>query len=203
MQVIRKEAKNKEEALFKALETLNAGINEVIFSYQEEESSLLKKQKYQVTVVTKYEVKEFIKNYLNNLAYLMNTKFDIEVNEVEGGFNTIITTDDNAILIGKDGKNLNAIQILLRSALKTETNFDIRVNLDVAGYKVKKEHQLKNEIKKIAKAVLDTKLDVKLDPMNSYNRRIVHNVISEYDHLVTESKGETPNRYVVIKYKKD
>ena len=203
MQVIRKEAKNKEEALFKALETLNAGINEVIFSYQEEESSLLKKQKYQVTVVTKYEVKEIIKNYLNNLAYLMNTKFDIEVNEVEGGFNTIITTDDNAILIGKDGKNLNAIQILLRSALKTETNFDMRVNLDVAGYKVKKEHQLKNEIKKIAKEVLDTKLDVKLDPMNSYNRRIVHNVISEYDHLVTESKGETPNRYVVIKYKKD
>ena len=201
MQVIKKEAINKEEALLKALEELNASTNEVI-CFSKEESGLLH-SKYNVIVVTKYDVKEFIKNYLKNLAHLMNTKFDIEIKEIENGFNVLITTDDNAILIGRDGKNLNSIQILLRSALKKEINFDILINLDVAGYKVQKEKQLTKEIEKLAKEVIETKLDVKLDPTNSYDRRIVHNVISKYDNLVTESQGETPNRYVVIKYKKD
>ena len=73
----------------------------------------------------------------------------------------------------------------------------------IKDYKVSKEKQLTKEIEKLAKEVIETKLDVKLDPTNSYDRRIVHNVISKYDNLVTESIGETPNRYVVIKYKKD
>ena len=203
MKVVQKEAKNKEEALFNALADLNAGPEEVIFNSEEEESSLFKGIKYTVNAVTKYEVKEFIKNYLNMLAHYMNTKFMVEINEFEEGFNVLITTDNNAILIGKGGKNLNSIQILLRETIKNATNLDIKINLDVAGYKEKQAQKLASEIKKIAREVLDTKIDAKLDSMNSYDRRIVHNVISKYDNLVTESKGETPDRYVVIKYKKD
>ncbi len=202
MQVIRTEGKNKEEALYKALQKLNAGAQEIVFSLQEEKSNLFKGNKYKLTAVTKYDVKAFIKSYLTNLANLMNTKFAIEISD-DDGFNVMLTTDDNAIFIGKSGKNLNSIQIILRETIKTKTNFDIRINLDVAGYKVKKDNKLSKEIEKLAQEVLDTKIDVKLDPMNSYDRRIVHNVISEYDHLVTESIGENPNRYVVIKYKKD
>ena len=57
--------------------------------------------------------------------------------------------------------------------------------------------------KKLAKEVLKTKIDIKLDPMTSFERRIVHNVVNNFEHLATESEGETPNRYVVIKYKED
>ena len=197
MQIVRKENQNKEKALLEVLQQLNASINEVFYSIEDNFDNFI------VTAVTKYELKEFIKDYLISLAHFMNTKFVLEIKETEVGFNVEIITDDNAIIIGKDGKNLSSIQFLLRETLKNITNIDIKVNLDVAGYKWQKEKQLKEEIKKIAKEVLATKLPAKLDSMNSYDRRIVHNIISEYPNLVTESKGETPDRYVVIKYKKD
>ncbi len=197
MQIVRKENQNKEKALLEVLQQLNASINEVFYSIEESSDNFI------VTAVTKYELKEFIKDYLISLAHFMNTKFVLEIKETEVGFNVEIITDDNAIIIGKDGKNLSSIQFLLRETLKNITNIDIKVNLDVAGYKWQKEKQLKEEIKKIAKEVLATKLPAKLDSMNSYDRRIVHNIISEYPNLVTESKGETPDRYVIIKYKED
>lgn len=203
MKVVKKEAKTNTDALNKALEELNAREEEVFYYFKELEGGLFKGKKVEAYAVTKYEVKEFIKNYLNELAHLMNTKFNIEVKESEVGFNVLIITDDNAILIGKDGKNLNNIQLLLRQSINKYGNFDIKVNLDISNYKAKKENRLAFEVKKIAKEVLKTKIDAKLDPMNSYERRIVHNVVSNFKNLVTESEGETPNRYVVIKYKKD
>ena len=75
--------------------------------------------------------------------------------------------------------------------------------MDASNYKRKKEQNFIKEIEKIIKEVLETKIDVKLDPMNSYNRRIVHNLVSDYENLETESVGEEPNRYTIIKYKED
>ena len=67
--------------------------------------------------------------------------------------------------------------------------------------KVNKEKRLEREIKKIAKEVITSKIEAKLDPMNSYDRRLVHTIIAEYEDLETESFGENPNRYVVIRHK--
>ena len=75
------------------------------------------------------------------------------------------------------------------------------MNVDVANYKVNKEKRLEREIKKIAKEVITSKIEAKLDPMNSYDRRLVHTIIAEYEDLETESFGENPNRYVVIRHK--
>ena len=69
--------------------------------------------------------------------------------------------------------------------------------------KEEKEEHFEKEIKNIIKEVMSTHIDVKLDPMNSYNRRIVHNLVSSYDNLTTESIGEEPNRYTIIKYRED
>lgn len=203
MKVVKKEAKTNSDALNKVLEELNAREEEVFYYFEESKSGLFKGKKIVANAVTKYDIKEYIKNYLNEFAYLLNTKFNIEIKENDGYFNVVIITDDNAILIGKDGKNLNSMQLLLRQSINKFGNFNIKVNLDISNYKAKKENRLTFEVKKIAKEVLKTKIDAKLDPMNSYERRIVHNVISKFDNLVTESIGETPNRYVVIKYKKD
>ena len=115
----------------------------------------------------------------------------------------ILISDNNSILIGKDGKTLKSLQILIRQSLLIQTNINIKINLDVANYKAKKIKNMKYEVKKIAKDVLKSHIDAKLDPMNSYERRIVHNMISEYENLQTESIGEEPNRYVLIKYKED
>ena len=77
------------------------------------------------------------------------------------------------------------------------------ITITINNYKGKKLKNFEYEIKSIAKSVLKTHVDVKLDPMNSYNRRIVHNIISQYKNLKTESIGEEPERYTIIKYQED
>ena len=163
----------------------------------------LVKKKYTAYVVTKYDVKEYVKDFLNNLANNMNTSFNVEVNEKDGVISAVIVADDSGVMIGKEGKTLNAIQTILRQSLRKYGNFDIKVNLDISGYKAKREKNIEREVRKIAKEVLKTKIEAKLDPMNSYERRIVHTIIAEYDGLATQSEGEAPNRYVVIKIKED
>ncbi len=77
------------------------------------------------------------------------------------------------------------------------------MSLDIANYRAKKERNFEYEIKKVAKEVLDTKVQVALEPMNSYNRRLVHTIISGFEKLETESIGEGLERHVIIKYKED
>lgn len=203
LEVVKNEAKSKEEALNKCLEQLNVNSNEVYVYFEAGEVGLFGKKKYTAYVVTKYDVKNYVKDFLNDLANKMQTSFNVEVNEKDDVISAVIVTDDSGIMIGKEGKNLNAIQTILRQSLRKYGDFNIKVNLDISGYKVKRERNIVREVKKIAKEVLSTKVEAKLDPMNSYERRIVHTVISDYDDLTTQSEGEAPNRYVVIKYKED
>ena len=111
-------------------------------------------------------------------------------------------SDNNSILIGKEGRTINALQLILRQTLN-KYGLNIKVNLDVSNYKANKVKNIEYEIKKLARNVLDTKVEAKLDPMNSYERRVVHTVISEFEFLETESFGEEPERYVIIRYKED
>ena len=203
LEVVKNEAKSQEEALNKCLEELNVNLSEVYYYFEEGVSGLFNKKKYTAYVVTKYDVKKFVKDFLEELAKRMNTNFMPEVNEKDGIITAIIVTDDSAVMIGKEGKNLNAIQTVLRQSLRKYGNFDIKVNLDISGYKARREKNIEREVRKIAKEVLKTKIEAKLDPMNSYERRIVHNVIASFDRLLTQSEGEAPNRYVVIKIKED
>ena len=76
----------------------------------------------------------------------------------------------------------------------------IKINVDISNYKYEQAKKLEKNIKNIAKEVLKTKVDTSLDPMNSYNRRIVHTIVSEFSDLETESVGEGKERHVVIKY---
>ena len=200
LEVVKHEAKNKDEAINKCLEELNVNLSEVYYYINESESGLFKSKKYTAYVTTKYAVKEYIKSYLGELAKKMGTTFNIEVNEKEGVISILIVTDNNAVLIGKDGNTLNSIQTILRQSIRKFGNFDIKINLDIAGYKSKREKNIMYEAKKIAREVSKTKVDAKLDPMNSYERRIVHTAISDFKHIETESEGEEPNRCVVIKY---
>lgn len=201
MEVVRNEAKSKEEALEKSLEELNVRADETYYYFEETEGGLFKSKKYICVMTTKYGVKEYIKKFLNDLARHMKTKFNIEVMETEVGFSVIVIGDNSGALIGKDGRTLSSIQTVLRQSLKKYGDFDFRVNIDISNYKAKKERNLSYEIKKICREVLKTKVDVKLDPMNSYERRIVHNVVSDFKNLTSESVGVNPNRYTVIKYK--
>ena len=130
----------------------------------------------------------------------MNIEINMEVREDEEIFSVTMVSDKNPILIGKEGKNLNSIQYLLRQALLNQTGFNIKVNLDASNYRAKKIKNFEYQIKNIVREVQKTKIDTKLDPMNSYQRRIVHALLSDFSNVTTESVGEEPNRCVVIKY---
>ncbi|MCI5835732.1 MAG: KH domain-containing protein [Firmicutes bacterium] len=196
------EGKTQEEALEKALSNLNASTNEVIYNITETEGKLFKAKKSIVNVVLKNDVKNEIKDFINELKKKMNIDINMEVKEVDDVFNVLLISDNNSILIGKEGRTINALQLILRQTLN-KYGLNIKVNLDVSNYKANKVKNIEYEIKKLARNVLDTKVEAKLDPMNSYERRVVHTVISEFEFLETESFGEEPERYVIIRYKED
>ena len=130
----------------------------------------------------------------------MNIEITTEIREVENSYNVKLVSNNNAILIGKDGRTITAIQTLLRKSIENELHFPVKVNVDVANYKEKNLRRKAFEIKKIAYEVQKTKVDVSLEPMNSYERREIHNMIDQIPNVTTESIGEGKERHIVIKY---
>lgn len=197
------EGKNKEEIKQKCLEELNVLDSEIFTKETEEEGSLFKAKKYIIEVTKKDDIINYVKEYIDNFANGLNVKINKEVKFQDDILKIVLVSDNNSILIGKEGRTLEAIQTLLKNSIKNQSGLNIKINLDASNYKAKKQKNLEYEIKKIAKDVLKTHIEVKLDPMNSYDRRCVHNVVSKFENLKSISFGESPNRYVVISYKED
>ena len=151
--------------------------------------------------MTKDEIIKEIRQFINELAKKMNIEINSEIKIENENINVLLVTDNNKIMIGKDGKTLNAIQIILRQSMNELTKFGLRIIVDVGNYKNKRLKNLEREVKKICHEVLKTKVEVKLDPMNSYERRKVHSIVSEFPELESISYGEDPNRYTVVKFK--
>lgn len=200
LEIIKEEGKSEEEALNKILEQTKLKSEEIFITTEFQEGKLFKGAKYIVSAIKKDDIKKLIEEFIYNLSTLMNIKIDSDILNREDTYNVTLVSDNNSILIGKEGKTLNAIQIMIRQLVKKECDLNLKINLDVANYKIKKMKNIEFEVKKIAKEVLATKIDVSLDPMNSYERRMVHNLINEYENLETESVGEGISRHIIIKY---
>lgn len=195
------EGKTKEEILNKYLSENNLEEKDIFYTESEIKGGLLKSKKVELEIVSKKDIINFIKEFIENLSKNMGITINSEVRENEGIYNVLLVTDNNPIIIGKDGRTIDAIQLLIRQALTTQVGKNIKVIIDASDYRNNKQRNFEREIKKIAKEVLKTRVEAKLDPMNSYNRRIVHSLLADYENIETESFGETPNRYVVIRYK--
>ena len=176
-------------------------LEDAYMATKELESGLFKGKKYQLEAITKEEIISSIKSFINELSKNMNLEINSEIRFEENNINILLVSDNNNILIGKDGKTLNAIQIVLRQYMTGLNKFGLRLIVDVGNYKNKKLKNLEYQVRKICKEVLKTKVEVKLDPMNSYERRKVHSIVSEFESLESVSYGEDPNRYTVIKFK--
>jgi len=197
------EGKNKEEVLNKIKEELELEEKDLYIEEEFHEAKLFKSSKCILKVITKDDVKNFLKDYIENYSKLMNIKINYEMNETEGIYNITLVTENNPILIGKEGKTLESLQLLMRQAIQKQTGHSIKVNVDISGYKNKKMKNLEYEVKKIAKEVQSSKIDASLDHMNSYERRRIHTLISEMKNLTTESVGEGKDRHIIIKYIED
>lgn len=197
------EGKTKEEALEKCLSELSITEEKIFTKETETEAKLFKSKKYIIEAITVEEIINYIKEYINNIDKSFNINIKSEVNEQDKIIKVILVSENNPILIGKDGKTIEAIQTLLRNSIRNQIDMEIKINVDASNYKRKKEESFEREMKKIIKSVLNTHIEVKLDPMNSYNRRIVHNLASKFKNIRTESVGEEPNRYTIIKYEEE
>ena len=197
------EGRTYEEALQKCLRTLELDETEIYIDTKELEPSENNKNKVEITVLPKSEVIEYIKEIVQNIGNALISNITTKVSDTNDVLNVSIYSDVNPILIGKDGKNLSAIQTIIKQSIFKKFNRNVKITVDIANYKTKKIKNLKYEVTKIAKEVLNSKVEAHLDPMNSYERRIVHTLISEFENLETISEGEEPNRYVVIKYKEN
>ena len=201
MEKFRYSAKTKEEAKEIALKTLNCEEKDVYIKEIETKGSFFKAKKIEIEVITRNQIIEEIKAFLTDILSTMKieAKFEIK-NRDEIPFITIFS-DNNNILIGKQGRTIDAINTILKQYLRNEIGFTFKYNLDVGEYKLKNQKRLEKLAKSISREVIKTKMDVKLDPMNSYERRIIHTILSECKKVTTESVGEEPNRSVVIKFK--
>ena len=194
------EGKNSEELLNKALSELNASTNEVYYNISEEVTgSIFKSKKYILNIILKDDIVEYIKGYLKELTDLMGIKVEFETQKRENYIKVNMISDNNAILIGKNGRTMSSLQTLVKQSVQNKLGIRINVILDANEYKQKQEKNIERLAIRLAKDVIKTKIEVKMDSMNSYERRLVHNVLTNFKGVSTISEGEEPNRYVIIK----
>lgn len=198
------QAKTKEEAINNAKAELQE-VEENLFikEISEEKGGLFKSKKVEIEVIEKREVIGYIKEYLIKLLKDLGFNANIEIKNKEEIPTYVIYSDNDALLIGKNGKNLTALSTVVAQHLNKELGRNYKFILDINAYKEKRDKNLERLAKKIAREVATTKVEAKLDSMNSYERRIIHNALTNSKKVYTESEGEEPNRYVVIKPKED
>lgn len=155
-----------------------------------------------IEVYQKDELTQKIKDFLIDIISDMGVNCNIETKTRNDLFYLNILSNKNEVLIGKSGVVLDAIQTLVNEVVRTNIKMNYKIVIDVADYKLAKQKRIEYIAKMAAKSVGKTKIEVSLDPMNSYARRIVHNTLANSRDVYTESFGEEPNRYVVIKPKK-
>ncbi len=196
------EGKTKEQAIELALEDLKITEEDLIINKVEEKSNLLKKS-VTIEVLNINEIIAFIKETISEIIRKMSAEGNLEVRRREENITITIFSDNNAILIGKNGKNVSALQLIVRQMVNSKLSKPLSIIIDVGNYKEKRAKNIEYLAKKLAREAYKTKTEITMDSMNSYERRIVHSALADDKYVYTESVGEEPNRKVVIKLKEE
>lgn len=194
------EGKTEEQAINTALEELKLSKEDLIINSIEDKSSILKKN-VKIEVLNMNEIITFIKDTLNQITDLMGAKSNLEVRRRDNNISVTIFSENNSILIGKNGKNVAALQLIIRQMVNSKLKEPLSIIIDVGNYKEKRARSIEYLAKRLAREAYKTKTEVTMDSMNSYERRIVHEALADDKYVYTESIGEEPNRKVVIKLK--
>lgn len=203
MNVVKETAKTKEDALTQVLTKLNANQDEVIYNFIEIKGGLFKGITYECSGFLKLDIMNDAVDYLKNILNGMGIDVNIEVSTKNKVTTIKMYSSKNEVIIGRNGQNLDALTTIVRQFIKNITPNGPRIILDVEDYKDRQLKRIERLAKNIAREVVKTKVDVEMDNMNSYERRAVHNALTNFKGVKTESVGEEPNRHVVIMYDKD
>lgn len=202
-------AKTADEAIEQALSQLNATIDEVEIEIFEEAAKgilgFLKSKEVRVIVTvkaTESTVEEIASTFIQSVLKTMHMTAELNIQMREETLHIELSGDDMAVLIGRRGQTLDALQYLVSLVVNKHRDTYLRVVLDTENYRQKREESLIKLANKLAFKAKKYRRDVVLEPMNPYERRIIHSALQDHKNISTRSEGEEPNRKVVIFFNK-
>ena len=140
--------------------------------------------------------------FLRNVIEQMNLKLDIKAQGNEDSLYLDITGNDSGTIIGKRGQTLDSIQYLTSLVVNKDKEKYVRVIVDAENYRAKREKTLEQLANRLADKVIKTRKSVRLEPMNPYERKVIHATLQSNPGIITRSEGEEPYRRVIIELKR-
>ena len=204
MDMIEVSAKTVSDAITEACQKLGVTSDKLDYQVVEEGSSgflgIGAKPAVIKAAVKKSSVEEVARAFLNDVFQAMNMEvvIDIKYNEEEKSMDIELSGNEMGVLIGKRGQTLDSLQYLVSLVVNKESEEYIHVKVDTENYRQRRKETLENLAKNIAYKVKRTKRSVSLEPMNPYERRIIHAELQADKYVDTHSEGEEPHRKVVI-----
>jgi spoIIIJ-associated protein len=203
-QVVEKTGKTVQEAINLALDELQADRDNVDIEVIDEGSKGIfgiGSKMAKVRVVFKSSQLDDAKRFLIDVFFKMDVKVDIEAEEDSEAILLKIQGKDSGIIIGRRGETLDALQYLTSLVVNRDKEGYKRVTIDIENYRQKREETLVRLANRLAERVVRYRKNVTLEPMNPYERRIIHSSLQNNRFVETYSVGEEPNRKVVISLK--
>ena len=207
MEFIEVSAKTVADAITEACQKLEVTSDKLEYVVVEEGSSGflgIGSKSAIIKAKTKSSIADIAKDFLKDVFAAMNmvVAVDVKYDEDNKNLDVDLSGDEMGVLIGKRGQTLDSIQYLLSLVVNKESEEYIRVKVDTEDYRKRRKETLENLAKNIAYKVKRTKRPVSLEPMNPYERRIIHAVLQSDPKVSTHSEGEEPYRKVVVTLKK-
>jgi len=203
MKKLQFEIKNLDDALSYASKELRINKEYIDIEVLEKKSMLKLKMNNLVEATVNVDPADVGHKTLVELFENMQIETQIEMkrrNEIEISYH--INSTENPLLIGKNGKTLENIQFYIRNIVNSYSDERLIVLVDIGGYKENRKRQLEILATKTAKDVARSRVEAKLEPMNAYERRIIHTKLSDWRDVKTVSEGEGQARHLVIKPKR-
>ena len=208
LKVLEKSAKTEDEAVALALEELGLERDEVSVEIVERaKSGFLGIGAQDAVIRVSYEVEDDpyaeIRSFLSGLLERMGVQAEIDIAPRENGGVTVNLSGPNmGAVIGRRGETLDAIQHLTNYAVNRGGEKHTHISVDAESYRAKREESLVRLAEKMAAKVIKYKRSMALEPMNSYERHVIHTALQDYEGVTTSSTGTEPNRRVVVSYER-
>lgn len=192
-------AKTLELALEQASVDLNIPTEQLLYTVTEEKKSLFSK-KVTIGISETDDIINTAEEYLQDVIHGLGLEVSLKSIYRDNIIKILIETDQNSLLIGRNGETLQSFNELVKLAVSSKYKKKFRILLDIGNYKDKKYSRVIFLAKKVAREVLKTHCEVKLDAMTPDERKKVHNALSQYNNIKTESIGDGKDRAIVVKY---
>lgn len=201
-------AKTADEALTNALIQLETSSDQIEYEVIEEEKNGLLglfSKPAKIRVRKKESITDVVKNFLNKTFTAMNLVVEIELDydEENSQINIDLKGDDMGMLIGKRGQTLDSLQYLTSLVANKKTEEYVKIKIDTENYRQRRKETIENLAKNVASKVKKTGRPAFLEPMNPYERRIIHAALQDDKYVDTHSEGEEPHRKVVVTLNKE